>query len=180
VKDFEEALGIILEVEGGFVNDPDDRGGATNMGVTQGTYDAWLTAKGQTTSPVRNITNEEVAAIYKERYWDAVGADTLPWPVSLVMFDMAVNHGVAGANRILQDALQVETDGIVGPITRGEMMHTRPDSLANEVLWSRVEKYRRLSVGTQKKFLPGWLWRIAHLRRSGGLEGQIDQVLADE
>lgn len=180
MKDFEEALGIILHVEGGYVNDPDDRGGATNMGVTQATYDAYRQSKGYLKNDVRDITSEEVATIYKERYWDAVGADTLPWPVSLVLFDMAVNHGPTSAKKLMQNVLQVTPDGIVGSVTRGAALASQPDSLANEMLWSRIEKYRRLAQGNQQKFLPGWLWRVRHLRQSAGLEGNVQQATAEE
>jgi len=164
VKGFDDALEVAFVVEGGFVNDPDDRGGATNMGVTQRTYDLWLATEGRSSRPVRKITKHEVATIYRDNYWNAVGADSMAWPLSLVMFDAAVNHGVHGANKLLQQALGVGVDGIVGPKTRLAMAGIKPADLANEVLWQRVEKYRLISTGAQLKFLRGWLWRIGHLR----------------
>lgn len=179
MKDFAHALEIVLHIEGGYVNDPDDRGGATNYGVTQGTYDTWRKAQGLDEAPVSGISSEEVSEIYKQ-YWDAVNADTLAWPVSLVMFDMAVNHGPLSAKKILQRTLQVTPDGFVGPVTRDAMQFARPDSLANEILWHRVDKYRRISKGNQQKFLRGWLWRVAHLRQEAGLEGEIEQAYTAE
>lgn len=179
--DFERALDFVLRMEGGYVNDPDDRGGATNMGVTQDTYNAWRASQDLPFVDVADITGEEVAEIYRDRYWNAVGADKLAWPMSLVMFDMAVNHGNIGAKKILQEALQVAPDGIVGPVTAARMHMARPDSLADEVLWSRAEKYRRISAnGNQDKFLRGWMWRIAAIRKEAGLLGQVEPAVAQD
>ena len=179
MSDFDRALPIVLHVEGGFVDDPDDRGGRTNMGVTQGTYDAYRVSQGLPVADVLHITNEEVADIYRTRYWDEVGADTLAWPVNLILFDMAVNHGPVSAKRLMQMALDVKADGVVGPVTLNAVYAAQVDSLANEMLWQRVEKYRRIARGNQQKFLPGWLWRVAHLREAAGLEG-VEQAVAEE
>ena len=172
MSDFERAMDFVLRAEGGYVDDPDDRGGVTNFGVTQGTYDRWRTAQALPRQPVASITPGEVRAIYRT-YWDDVGAGAYEWPVSLVMFDMAINHGPRGAKKIMQHALRVTPDGGVGPVTQGAMAGAAADSLANEILWSRVEKYRRIATGPQEKFLSGWLNRVRHLRREAGLEGQI-------
>lgn len=162
--DFSRALEITLAAEGGYVNDPDDRGGATNYGVTQRTYDKWRARYGFEPRDVLMISDAEVDAIYLT-YWDAAGADRYDWPLNAIMFDMAVNHGPTAARKILQRALGVTADGIVGPVTRGSMEALATDSLANEVLWARVGRYRQLSrTPGQVKFLAGWLWRVEHLR----------------
>ena len=61
---FKKALKFVLKWEGGYVNDPDDKGGATNKGITQCTYNGWLKTKGLKPKDVKNITDVEVAQIY--------------------------------------------------------------------------------------------------------------------
>lgn len=162
---FREALPFVLRMEGGYVHDPDDRGGATNKGVTQGTYDAWLESVGQPSRSVRELTDDEVEAIYHGRYWVEAKCDALPWPVSAAHFDAAVNHGVGRAKRMLQEALGVTADGIVGPVTLAAAAAADPAELMNGMLWIRVDFYYRISRGNQLKFLRGWLRRLLHLRR---------------
>lgn len=161
---FEEALTFVLKAEGGYVNDPADKGGATNMGITQKTYDAYRADRGVPALPVKQITSLEVEDIYRTRYWDVCGCDTLPWPVSLVVFDAAVNHGPSRARQLLQQAVNVPVDGIVGPKTRAAIAATPADTLTNSFLWHRLEFYKSISNGDQQKFLRGWLARTLHLR----------------
>ena len=59
---FAQALPVILKHEGGYVTDPVDRGGATNFGVTQATYDAWRASVREKVRPVKEITTDEVEA----------------------------------------------------------------------------------------------------------------------
>ena len=66
-KEFELALNFVLEREGGYVNDPDDKGGATNKGITQNTYNSWLKSVGKPAKDVKNITDAEVKEIYFKR-----------------------------------------------------------------------------------------------------------------
>ncbi len=163
---FAQALPVILRFEGGYVNDPVDRGGATNKGVTQATFDRWLTSSGEATRPVKEITDDEVEAIYHRDYWLAAKCDALPWPVSLAHFDAAVNHGVGRACRLLQEALDVPADGIVGPKTLAAAAAADPRSLVNRLLWVRLGFYHTISEGNQVKFLRGWLRRVLHLEEA--------------
>ncbi|MGE0278347.1 MAG: glycoside hydrolase family 108 protein [Nitrospiraceae bacterium] len=161
---FDDALAFVLKAEGGYVNDPVDRGGATNMGVTQATYDAYRNAKGLSPLAVSKITNLEVEDIYRTRYWDECQCDSLPWPVSLVVFDAAVNHGPHRAKQFLQQAAAVTADGKIGPQTRAAIAAMPADTLVNNFLWYRLQYYRDISKGDQQKFLRGWLTRTLHLR----------------
>jgi lysozyme family protein len=61
---FAAALPFILRWEGGFVDDPDDRGGRTNKGVTQAVYQAWRADQGLPGQDVRQINDQEVASIW--------------------------------------------------------------------------------------------------------------------
>lgn len=95
--DFEKALVFVLRVEGGYVNDTSDPGGATNNGVTQKTYDSWRIEKGLPKQDVKLITMDEVTTIYKERYWLKAECNKMVWPYNLLTFDFAVNAGVKKA-----------------------------------------------------------------------------------
>ena len=90
---FPDSLKAVLRSEGGFSNDPRDPGGATNFGITQRTYDAWNDTKAHARQSVRFIGLDEVSAIYKTEYWDAVHGDLLASGLDYVVFDYAVNSG---------------------------------------------------------------------------------------
>jgi len=90
---YPDSLKAVLRSEGGYSNNVLDPGGATNFGITQKTYDAWNDTKGHARQSVRFIGLDEVSAIYKSEYWDAVHGDVLPPGLDYVVFDYAVNSG---------------------------------------------------------------------------------------
>ena len=90
---FGASLPFILRWEGGFVDDPDDRGGRTNKGVTQNVYHAWRADQGLPQQDVQQINDQEVAAIYYQRYWLPAKCDVLRSKLDLAAFDTAVNMG---------------------------------------------------------------------------------------
>lgn len=168
--DFERALAFVLEMEGGYVNHPDDPGGATNKGVTQAVYDAHRKAIGQAPRSVREITQDEIERIYHARYWLAAKCDQLPWPLSLFMFDSAVNHGVAGATKILQRALSLKDDGIFGPVTLAAVRAAHTGSLYGLWFAARLKFYYDIvrSRPRSAAFLLGWIRRLVHLNAAVG------------
>ena len=122
VKDIAEE---IVAREGGFVNDPDDPGGATNHGVTIGTLRRLgmdLTGDGKVTeADVRRLTREQAVGIFVEHYYRKPRIDALPELLQASVFDMYVNAGAA-AVRILQRLLTdmgfaCDPDGEIGPAT---------------------------------------------------------------
>ncbi len=171
---FERALPVILRSEGGYVDDPDDLGGATNKGITQKTYNAWRSGKPE--RPVRDITDDEVAAIYGKQYWHAGRSDALPWPVSLVHMDGMVQHRPKDAVRMLQSAVnhfdhELVVDGLIGAKTLAAANQCESGRLIEELLWQRIAYYRGLANHrdsdrrkANRKFLPIWIRRLEHLR----------------
>lgn len=102
-KEFEQALKFVLEREGGYVNNPNDPGGATNKGITQGTYNTWLKSKGQAAKSVKLITDAEVKEIYYKNYWLAAKCDKMTSKkFAVACFDTAVNCGVGKVNDFLR------------------------------------------------------------------------------
>lgn len=89
-------LAFTLEREGGWADDPHDPGGATMRGVTLATYAAFK-GRAVTKAELKTIPEGEVAAIYRSRYWQAVGGDDLPAGIDLCLFDIGVNSGPSRA-----------------------------------------------------------------------------------
>lgn len=101
MTNFEPSLAFVLRWEGGYVNHPDDPGGATNFGVTQKTLDAYCARLGVSKYDVKDIEPSTVAAIYGDGYWTPTGCDRLAWPLCLVHFDTAVNLGPQRAKGLM-------------------------------------------------------------------------------
>lgn len=169
--DFEKCLRFVLAKEGGFVDHPADRGGATNKGVTQAVYDAWRKRSGLLPQSVKLISDAELTGIYRRDYWDKVRGDELPAPVNLAVFDDAVNSGVNRAARRLQKVCGVAADGAIGLRTVaaakqycekfGEL------NLALDIIEERIEFYHNIveTNPSQSVFLRGWLNRMNDLER---------------
>lgn len=143
---FQQILPIILEAEGGYVDDPADPGGATNKGITQRVYDEWRVIGGQEKKDVKDITQDEVEIIYFVNYWKAGHCNDMPTrTIKIRHFDACVNLGPVQAIKLLQKVLNVETDGIVGPITEAALNRMNPRALADEILWERLRFYREIT-----------------------------------
>lgn len=115
---FSAALPFVLRWEGGFVNNHNDPGGATNRGVTHAVYNAWRTRQGQPSRDVRDIADDEVHSIYGADYWVPPRCDLLRHQLDLVQFDTAVNMGPGRAVRLLQGTLGCEVDSATSAAAR--------------------------------------------------------------
>lgn len=113
---FSQCLELLLVHEGGFVDHPQDPGGMTNLGVTRKTLEDYLD-RPVSEDEMRNLTPENVADLYKEKYWDKVKGDDLPSGLDWSVFDWAVNSGPIRAAKAVQRAAGAEDDGIIGPAT---------------------------------------------------------------
>lgn len=160
---FAVALAAVLEFEGGYTDDPFDPGGATNKGITIAEF---ARAKGVSLDPstapslkagLRDIPDTLVRAIYFADYWQAASCPSLSPGLSLFHFDAAVNQGVGTAARMLQQALGVEADGEIGPLT----LAAARDSNSAEVLarYAGIRRVRYRSLSTFWRFGRGWLRR---------------------
>lgn len=167
---FASSLPIILRHEGGYVNDPDDRGGATNKGITQSVYDSYRVSKSLEPRPVRDISDGEVEDIYHRNYWLDGLCDRLPAPLALVHFDFAVNAGITQAFRTLQRVLGVEADGKFGPKSFEALGNAIRDrgvtALVDAYSDERVAFYISITERrpTNLKFLRGWYLRTLSTR----------------
>jgi len=84
----DRALAFTLAWEGGFVDNPNDPGGATNYGISQRAFPHL---------DIRNLTLPEAKDIYKQAYWNAIDGDRRPLVEAIALFDFAVHSGVRRA-----------------------------------------------------------------------------------
>lgn len=162
---FNDALKLVLKYEGGYVNHPNDPGGATNKGVIQKVYDAYRTDLGQETRSVKEITDEEVSEIYFRRYWLAGKCDKLQSRLAVVHFDSCVNAGTKQSAKFLQRAAGAVADGMIGPKTLQAVNDKPEQEMIDSYLQQRRDFYNNLAESKPKLqvFLKGWLNRVAHL-----------------
>jgi lysozyme family protein len=112
----ELAINHTFGVEGGKANVKNDKGGATNMGVTQATYNEYLAKKKLPRREVFTMTRKEAVEIYTD-FWKQAKCNELPPIIAVVHFDTAINFGPTGAAKLLQRLARVPVDGIIGPQT---------------------------------------------------------------
>lgn len=159
---FDLCLEHILEFEGGFVDHPNDPGGATNLGITLRTLTSWRDGP-VTVEDLQALTREEAAEIYRNRYWNLVKASELPPSVALVVFDMAVNMGPRLSARMLQLACRhagqsIVPDGLIGPATLAAVRKCESGPLIREMAARRITYYA--SRRHAEDFMLGWSRRV--------------------
>lgn len=190
-KRWADVFARILRIEGGFVDDPDDRGGATKYGISlrflaiEGKIDLDgdlfadfdLNRDGTVNSlDVRLLTPANAEALYLRHFFIDTGFWRLPRPFDGAMFDLGVNVGTVRAGMLLQHALNavsppppLKIDGAVGPKSRLYLSAGMKGGkavlayLRNEA----ADYYREIVArnASQKKYLNGWLKRASELGR---------------
>lgn len=163
-SNFTRALNLVLLSEGGYVNHPKDPGGPTNKGVTQRVYDAYRKATFAATQSVKNISQAEIAGIYRQQYWDAIHGDDLPAGVDYAVFDYAVNSGNVKAAKALQQALGTTVDGHIGLMTLDAVRRADRGSLIRSICAGRLSFLQRLATWTT--FGRGWSRRVDAVKQS--------------
>lgn len=159
---FDQCLAPVIKREGGYSNHAADRGGATNMGITQRTYSAWRAERGLGYVDVRGLDHAEARQIYLENYWKPARCDDLPAEIRDIHFDTAVNSGVARAAKMLQESARVEQDGQIGPVTLAAVSAMAPDLLRARYIAARYKFYGEIIARdrSQLAFIVGWLNRM--------------------
>lgn len=158
MANFKKAAGKTLELEGGYINDPNDYGGETKYGISK----RW-----HPDVDIANLTIEGAKEIYKKDYWDKLKLDqVISQPVAEELFDTAVNISWFDAAEILQMALnllrqeQLKVDGLIGPMTRAVVNGYESE----KALLIALEGYQFMAYEEQartnpkqKRFIKGWL-----------------------
>ena len=151
---FEQIINDVLLHEGGYVDDPLDKGGETNFGISKRWYPH---------IDIKNLTKNDAVNIYYNDYWIPSKASELPGHLRSTYFDMVVNMGQTTAIRIMQEAInsvqatRIDEDGLIGPETINS---------ANKLSKKRLQAYRChfyskivIAEPTQKRFYYGWFKR---------------------
>lgn len=152
-KNFDRCLDVVLVQEGGFTNDPQDPGGATNWGITFEELKRWRHADA-TVDDVKNMTKDEAREIYRTNYWNLMKCDELTAGVDLTVFDFGVNAGPSRSIKMLQKIVGVTEDGSVGPITISAAKAVDAKQIIHAMAQRRLDYYRGLS--TWPHFGKGW------------------------
>lgn len=164
----EKLVPFILKWEGGFVNDPDDLGGATNRGVTLATYTQYCRKKGYpvpTVERLKNLSEREWTEILKTMYWDRWKADKIAnQNVANILVDWVWASGVHGIKRP-QKILGVFVDGIVGSQTLASVNARDAKELFYAIKADRIKFIDEICKArpANEKFRRGWINRINNL-----------------
>lgn len=166
MADAKKLIPFILRWEGGFVDDPLDRGGATNKGITIGTFRHFFGAAA-TVAQLKNISDAQWLRIFRAGYWDPWRADEIVnQSIADIVVDWAWASGTKTSIRQVQKLLGVTADGVVGPVTLAAIAAAPPRELFDKIHSARVafvdDIVRRNP--SQKRFEKGWKNRINALR----------------
>lgn len=168
LSNWEVSFERVLKSEGGFVNHPKDPGGMTNLGVTKRIWEEWV-QHSVDEAEMRALTPELVKPMYKARYWDAVKGDDLPRGLDYAMYDFAVNAGPWRAVKVLQCALGVTADGVIGRQTITAANKVDSTELLELFTLGKEAFYK--SLDGFSTFGRGWLNRVAEVQKAA--EGMI-------
>ena len=166
---FEKAVNQIILIEGGYVNNPKDKGGATKYGITEK-----VARQNGYIYEMRNLTKVKAKEIYKKEYWEKIGVNCESFNISFLLFDFAVNSGVKTAVKHLQNALNsllkgmiepLIIDGVAGKKTQSAMDYINANGFFSEKLQSlliseRLKFYTSLSKTQFNEFGKGWINRV--------------------
>jgi lysozyme family protein len=168
MSDFSKAIKVVLDHEGGYVNDKDDPGGETNYGLSCRflvTLDPWWAHDWR----IAHMTKPEATAIYLDHWWNPGHyGEITDTTLATKVFDMAVNMGAKQAVKLVQRALtdagtQTTDDGMLGPVTIAALNAVNLETILNKIIARQIDFYRDLATHKPvlAKFLPGWSKRAA-------------------
>ena len=168
-----DVIDELLQAEGLWVDDPDDKGGATMRGITLKSYCDYL-GRDVSKDELRAMPKEDAVKFYKSIYWDGAKVDTFSDDLKNLWMDMSVNHGKRNAGKILQQSVNtkenanvLDVDGIVGMGTLNEIgILDIKDVLVERVIFfvnNIFDGSRYLKRTPQAKFIRGWTFhRVFH------------------
>lgn len=158
---FQIALNLVLDHEGGYNDDEKDNGGETKWGISKRAYPDL---------DIKTLAKQDAAKIYRKDYWNKIRGDYLPHRVSVVLFDMAVNLGVSRAVKLLQKVCEVKQDGIFGPVTMQAALELHPCFVVERLTVERLKHYSECD--DWEHFKGGWIRRSVETLSTSILCGQ--------
>lgn len=189
MSQFQPAIKFLLLNEGGFSNDPNDPGGATNYGISL----RYLRSLGAITAndlpsgdidhdgtvdikDILALTPEEAENIYQVYWWDKYNyGEIVDQSVATKTLDFGVNMGSAIGVKLLQLAchvlapsVSIQIDGLIGPYTLEIVNSLDPQRLLTAYEYQAVNFYTNLAKNkaSLQKYLKGWITRAYRDPRS--------------
>jgi lysozyme family protein len=156
--------------EGGsaYTNKATDTGGPTRWGVTQKAFDAWKSKKlgrpyKSTIDEIKNMSEVDSIAIYKEEYWDKIQGDKIKsYPVAYAIFDQAVNGGVDTIIKMVQNMLGLVPDGKAGAQFILSVNKVPEKQFLADFIKASDARYKKIVTNNPKQApnLDGWMNRL--------------------
>lgn len=166
---FQTFINRVLSQEGAYSNHPADKGGETNWGITKRTAQA-----NGYTGDMRVLSREQAIEIYRKAFWERYRCDELPESVAFQFLDICINHGYGNAARMLQRAVGVADDGMVGDITIKAVKKLPEDDVLMRLNAERICFFTKLS--TFNVFGKGWMNRVSDNLRYAA-QDNVDQMV---
>lgn len=165
MANFKQAIGPVLQWEGGYVNDPDDAGGETYAGITRKNWPRWEgwvhidAAKPLKRGQFVTAAEPFVETFYEEHYWRPLRADHIhDQRVAGFLLDFYVHSGYH-AVRAIQDVTGATADGLMGPQTLTAINNST--GVFERLKAARIAFLKKAAtLKKNKKFLAGWLRRV--------------------
>ena len=188
MADFNKAIKVVLKHEGGYVNNPNDSGGATNFGISlrflkdheEGDFNKDGVVN---VTDIKNMTIEQAAAIYKLFWWDKYRyGQIIDQTIAVKIFDFSVNMGAKRAHILLQEALNeafdlnLKPDGIIGPATMQVINAIKDGGEEQKLITAYCDTawgfYQRLIAKNSKLkvFEKGWKNRAYSINKANSLD----------
>ena len=152
----------------GVIHDPGNwTGGAVGEGELRGTKFG-ISAAAYPDLDIRSLTMAQASEIYRRDYLMPIGAHRFRDGVAFQLFDLAINSGPGRALKLLQKAIGVLDDGIIGPVTLAKLNSLSESDVIMLVTAARIDFMRGLS--TWERFGRGWMGRLADNLRYGAAD----------
>ena len=171
-KVFNKAIEHILDLEGGFVNDPADSGGATNWGITLGFYQSHVDPDAGP-QDIRDLKRERAKELYRRFFWiphdyavEGYHYGDLPDRIAWLCLSFSINMGPRRCHKLLQNALvklgaEIDVDGWLGPSTIAATRSSRNIEVVKRFAVEALLFYRSIAENdsSQERFIEGWFYR---------------------
>lgn len=158
---FEIAFNDVIIKEGSFTCDLNDRGnwtsGVVGKGELKGTKYG-ISAMSYPRLDIKNLTPNDVKAIYYRDFWAEYSLDLFEPVLSLQLFDAIVQHGASNAIKMLQKALGLTPNGLMGVSLTNAVRASNQKELALKFISQRLSFYAQIK--TFNLYGKGWVNRM--------------------